>query len=74
MNVLWETMVCEMRALRMELDNRRHFTAEKQPIETARELLSEWTEPQEAEPIEMVVTRTATNMRTAAEHDLFEVG
>jgi hypothetical protein len=74
MNVLWETMVAEMRALRAELDHRRHFTAEKQPIETARELLSEWTEPKEAEPLEIVVSRTASNMRTAAEHDLFEVG
>lgn len=74
MNVLWETMVAEMRALRVELDSRRHFTPEKTPIETARELLSTWTEPDEPEDIEMVVTRTATNLRTAAEHDLFEVG
>lgn len=73
MNILWESMVDEMRALRLELDNRRHFTEEKQTIEHAREQLETWTEPREIDP-QVVVARSSTNMRTAAEHDLFEVG
>jgi hypothetical protein len=74
MNVLWETMVAEMRALRTELDNRRHFTGEKEPIETARGLLEQWTEPREVEDPQIVAARTASNFTMAARHDLFEVG
>lgn len=74
MNVLWESMIGEMRALRLELDNRRHFTGEKETIETARGLLETWTEPREVEHPEIVAARSATNFRKAADHDLFEVG
>jgi hypothetical protein len=74
MNVLWESMVGEMRALRLELDNRRHFTGEKETIETARGLLEQWTEPREVENPEIIAARNAMNLRMAADHDLFEVG
>lgn len=72
MNLCWEAMVSEMRAERTEADNRRHFTAEKQPIELVRAQLSGWTEIRE-DP-EVIADRTASNLRTAAQHDLFEVG
>lgn len=67
-------MVDEMRAMRLELDNRRHFTPEKQTIEMAREQLTAWTEPAVAEDPEVVVAKSAMNFRKAADHDLFEVG
>lgn len=70
MNLLWEAMVDEMRAERLELDNRRHFTADKQPIETTRRLLTEWTG--EPEDLDMVAARTADNWRLAG--DQIEVG
>lgn len=67
-------MIAEMRALRTEYDNRRHFTPEKTPIDEARSLVAEWTAPAMPIDVEAVAARTAVNMRTAAEHDLFEVG
>jgi hypothetical protein len=67
-------MVTEMRAVRAELDHRRHFTEPKQPIELTRDHIDQWTSPREAEPLELVTSRTAGNLNTAAEHDLIEVG
>ncbi len=74
MNVIWETMIYEMRAERIELDNRRHFTEEKKPIELIRGQLREWTEVQPAEDPEIVGARSASNLQSAAQDDLFEVG
>lgn len=74
MNVIWETMIDEMRAQRAEYDNRRHFTAEKDPIVESRQLLRDWTEPREIENPEVIAARTGANLRRAADADLFEVG
>jgi hypothetical protein len=74
MNVLWETMVAEMRAARFELDARRHFTEERQPIELARDLIAKHTEPFIAESPAVLATRNAMNLRRAANADLIEVG
>lgn len=74
MNILWEVMVTEMRAERLELDNRRHFTPEKKPIELTRVLLADWTTISEPEDIEIVTSRSATNLRMAEQDNLFEVG
>jgi hypothetical protein len=70
MNILWEAMVDEMRAERIELDVRRHFTEHKQPIELTRGLLEDWTG--EPESNDMRAARTADNWRLAG--DLIEVG
>lgn len=72
MNICWEAMVSEMRAERTEADNRRHFTPEKQPIELVRAQLSGWTRIEEDPAV--IADRTAANLRTAANDDLFEVG
>jgi hypothetical protein len=74
MNVLWETMVAEMRLVRLELDTRRHFTEERAPIELARDLIARHTEPFIAENAEVLATRNAMNLRRAANADLIEVG
>lgn len=74
MNLLWEAMVAEMRAERLELDNRRHFTPEKKPIELVRHQLAGWTELKPARDPEVAVARTATSFTAAAGDDLFEVG
>ena len=74
MNVLWESMVDEMRLTRMELDARRHFTEERQPIELARDLIAKWTEPYVAENPAVVASRNAMAMRRAANANLIEVG
>lgn len=74
MNVLWEAMVTEMRAERAELDHRRHFTKDKEPIRLVRTDLAGWTEIKPAEDPEVVALRSATNLRQAADDDLFEVG
>lgn len=65
-------MVQEMRAMRTELDNQRHFTKDKQPIELTREYVAKWTEPREARSVETAATTTAKNLHAAA--DLIEVG
>lgn len=67
-------MVAEMRAERLELDNRRHFTPDKQPIELTRQHIHRWTIGREAKPTETVVARTAGNLNTAAQDDLIEMG
>jgi hypothetical protein len=74
MNVLWETMVAEMRAERLEADNRRHFTPEKESIELVRGMLAEWTLLEEQQDLQIIADKTAMNMRMAADNDLFEVG
>lgn len=74
MNVLWEAMVSEMRAERLELDNRRHFTKDGDAIRLVRQDLAEWTEIKQAEDPELVAVKTATNLRQAADDDLFEMG
>lgn len=74
MNVLWEAMVEEMRAERTELDNRRHFTPEKQPIELVRALIAEWTTVDEPVDLQLVASHTAANFHSANEDDLFEMG
>lgn len=74
MNILWEVMVTEMRAERLEIDNRRHFTEPKQQIDTARALLADWTTVSEPEDLHVVTSRSATNLRMAEQDDLFEVG
>lgn len=66
-------MVAEMRLERLELDNRRHFTPEKKPIETARQHIDRWTMPREAKPVEVVTSKSAGNLNTAAQHDLIEM-
>lgn len=71
MNVLWEAMVAEMRAVRAELDHRRHFTEDKQPIELTRDLLVEWTGGTTVD-VQLTATRTATSLSLAS--DLIEVG
>lgn len=71
MNLLWEAMVEEMRAERIELDVRRHFTAEKKPIELTRALLHEWTGDHETD-LEILAAQTADSWRLAG--DLIEVG
>lgn len=72
MNLCWEAMVAEMRAERLEADNRRHFTPEKKPIELVREQLAGWTEI--TEPPEFVAARSAGHMRDASRDDMFEMG
>jgi hypothetical protein len=74
MNVLWEAMVEEMRLTRLELDTRRHFTEEKQPIELARDLIAKWTEPYEPVAPEVLAAQNAMAFRKAASHNLVEVG
>lgn len=74
MNVLWEAMVAELRATRTELDNQRHFTPEKQPIETTRDYLDRWTVGREAASEEVVVAKSTTGLNRAAADGLFEVG
>lgn len=74
MNVLWETMIAEMRAERFEADARRHFTPEKKSIELIRQQLAEWTTVPEPEDPEITIARTANNLRLASQDDLFEVG
>jgi len=67
-------MVDEMRCVRTELDNQRHFTKEDTPIQLVRDLLEEWTgPPADADP-EMVASRNAMNLKAAADADLFEMG
>ncbi len=72
MNLLWEAMVAEIRAERDEADARRHFTADKKPIELIRDQLARWTDLPE-EPA-FVAERSAGHLRDAARDDLFEVG
>jgi hypothetical protein len=67
-------MVEEMRAERLEADNRRHFTKDRQPIELVREQLDGWTEPVVPEAPEVRIARTAGALRTALADDLCEVG
>lgn len=74
MNVLWETMIDELRATRAELDHRRHFTEEKQPIELARDLVTGWTEPPAAKPPALLAAENAMHLRRAASQNLIEVG
>lgn len=74
MNVLWETMIDEMRLTRLELDTRRHFTAERQPIELARDLVTQWTEPFTPPNPAILAADNAMSMRKAASHNLIEVG
>lgn len=74
MNILWETMIDELRLTRLELDNRRHFTEEKQPIELARDLVARWTEPYEPPNPEITAASTAMSLRKAAGHGLIEMG
>ncbi len=71
MNLLWEAMVAEMRAERAELDHRRHFTREKQPIELTRALLAEVTGGTDRDPA-LVAASTADSLRAA--NDLIELG
>lgn len=73
MNVLWETMIDEMRAVRAELDQRRHFTPEKQPIELARDLVTQWTGGIERTPAD-IADDNAMSLRRAASQGLIEVG
>lgn len=65
-------MIAEMRATRTELDNQRHFTKEKHPIELTRDYVAKWTEPREARPVEVAAATTAKNLN-AAQH-LIEMG
>lgn len=74
MNVFWEAMVAEIRAERAEADQRRHFTADKQPIDLIRHQLSQWTVLAEVEDPEVIAARTSANLASAARDDLFEVG
>ncbi len=71
---MWEAMVAEMRAERAELDHRRHFTPDKQPIELVRDQLTGWTTVRPAEDIETVTARSSGALRAAADDDLFEMG
>ena len=65
-------MIQEMRAVRTELDNQRHFTKEKQPIELTREYVEKWTVPREAISVEVAAAKTAKNFHAAAH--LIEMG
>jgi hypothetical protein len=67
-------MVDEMRAVRAELDHRRHFTEDKKPIELVRDQLTGWTELKPAQDPAVTVARSAAALHTAAGDDLFEVG
>lgn len=74
MNVLWETMVDEMRAVRFELDARRHFTAERQPIELTRDVIAEWTGNAPEPSAQLRTHQTAMSLHRAASQGLIEVG
>lgn len=74
MNVLWETMIDEMRAVRFELDARRHFTPEKQPIEMTRDLVAKWTGNAPERTSEQAAAESALSLRHAASQGLIEVG
>lgn len=65
-------MIHEMRAVRLELDNQRHFTPEKKPIELTREYVEKWTVGREAPSVEVAAAQTAKNFQAAAH--LIEVG
>jgi hypothetical protein len=67
-------MVAELRAKQAEVDARRHFTKEGQPIDDVRSMLAEWTEPAPERDLEQVALTTAGNMRSAAESGFIEVG
>lgn len=74
MNVLWETMIDEMRAVRFELDARRHFTAERQPIELTRDVIGEWTGRRSELSSDAVAAKTAMSLHRAASQGLIEMG
>lgn len=67
-------MIDEMRRVRTELDNRRHFTPEKEDIQLTREFVDNWTIPKEAANPETVAAKSAMNLRMASDADLFEMG
>jgi len=67
-------MIAELRAVQAEADSRRHFTGEKDTIQLARDLVAGWTEPKPAQDPHVVVAKSASSLRAAAEADLFEVG
>lgn len=71
---MWEAMVDENRAMRAELDHRRHFTAEKETISLTRDVLNDWTIPRQAQEPELIAAKSASNMSSAADADLVEVG
>lgn len=66
-------MVAEMRAQRLELDNRRHFSGEGEPIQDSRAFIAELLEFEYPDP-EQVVAKSAMSFQTAAVDDVFEVG
>lgn len=65
-------MIAEYRALQADIDARRHFTEEKQPIMHARAVIADWLKP-DPTPQETAV-HSAMNLRTAAESGVIEVG
>jgi hypothetical protein len=67
-------MITEIRASHQELDNRRHFTKEGAPIETARNLVADWTAPARPVDLTTISESTAKSMSAASQADLFEVG
>lgn len=64
MNVLWEAMIAEMRAERSDIDSRRHFTAEKDPIVDSRRLIDQLMTLADEDP-EVITAHTATSLRIA---------
>jgi hypothetical protein len=71
---MWEAMVGELRAKQVDINARRHFTPEKEPIRDTREVIEEWVNPAPPRPVHEVATATASSMRSAAESGLIEVG
>jgi len=67
-------MVADMRAIRTENDNQRHFTAEGKPIESIREQLHRWTVGREPVAPEVLTMKSTNSMRRAASSGLVEVG
>lgn len=65
-------MIDELRAKQAEVDSRRHFTKEKEPITDVRSLIDEWISPPPS--FEELAAQSASNLRNAAASGFIEVG
>lgn len=66
-------MVAEWRATQADVEARRHFTPEKEPIVDARGVIDGWIAPA-LESLETRAARSTTSLSKAAQIGLIEVG
>jgi hypothetical protein len=67
-------MIDELRAKQSEVDARRHFTKEKEPITDVRAVIDEWVNPPPPMSPEELAAHSASSLRTAAKSGFIEVG